>query len=278
MSLFITSLNSGSNGNCYYIGNDTEAILVDAGISCRETEKRMRLLGLAMQKVKAIFISHEHIDHIRGLAGLAQKYTLPVYLTNHTCNHCSVPVNAALTHELFANNPVHIGGLSITPFAKHHDAVDPHSFIITGNGVTVGVFTDIGAPCDRLTKHFSQCHAAFLEANYDEELLENGRYPQFLKNRIRGGKGHLSNRQALEIFIAHRPPFMTHLLLSHLSKDNNNPDMVQQLFNDHANGIQIIVASRYEQTALYYIQQRAEQHAVQTAPVTNLRSRQMSLF
>lgn len=278
MSLFITSLNSGSNGNCYYIGNDTEAILVDAGISCRETEKRMRLLGLAIHKVKAIFISHEHIDHIRGLARIAEKYNLPVYISTPTCTNCSVPVKKELATELATNVTVHIGGLSITAFAKHHDAVDPHSFIISGNGVTVGVFTDIGASCDRLTKHFSQCHAAFLEANYDEELLENGRYPQFLKNRIRGGKGHLSNRQALEIFTSYRPPFMTHLLLSHLSKDNNSPEMVQQLFNDHANGIQIIVASRYEQTALYSVKLQAEQHAVQTAPVKDLRPLQMSLF
>ncbi len=278
MSLFITSLNSGSNGNCYYIGNDTEAILVDAGISCRETEKRMRLLGLAIHKVKAIFISHEHIDHIRGLARIAEKYNLPVYISTPTCTNCSVPVKKELATELATNVTVHIGALSITAFAKHHDAVDPHSFIISGNGVTVGVFTDIGASCDRLTKHFSQCHAAFLEANYDEELLENGRYPQFLKNRIRGGKGHLSNRQALEIFTSYRPPFMTHLLLSHLSKDNNSPEMVQQLFNDHANGIQIIVASRYEQTALYSVKLQAEQHAVQTAPVKDLRPLQMGLF
>ncbi len=238
----------------------------------------MRLLGLNMQKVKAIFISHEHIDHIRGLAGLAEKHTLPVYISSNTANSCSVPVKPGLIQELFAGNPVQIGSLSVTAFAKHHDAVDPHSFIITGNGVTIGVFTDIGAPCDRLAKHFSQCHAAFLEANYDEDLLQNGRYPQFLKNRIRGGKGHLSNRQALEVFVTHRPPFMTHLLLSHLSKDNNNPEMVQQLFKNHANGIEIIVASRYEQTAVYAIQHPAGFGAVKTEPILVLRPMQLSLF
>ena len=279
MSLFITSLNSGSNGNCYYIGNDTEAVLVDAGISCRETEKRMRLLGLSMNKVKAIFVSHEHTDHIRGLAGLAEKYTIPVYITSHTSQNCSIPIKKELANELAAHEPVNIGALSVTAFPKHHDAVDPHSFIITCNAITIGVFTDIGAPCERVTKYFSQCHAAFLEANYDEELLENGKYPQFLKNRIRGGKGHLSNRQALEIFTTHRPPFMTHLLLSHLSKDNNNPLMVQQLFDDHAEGIQIIVASRYEQTAIYTIHQATgvEQPADGTL-ILSVRPMQLSLF
>ncbi|MCW3094170.1 MAG: beta-lactamase domain protein [Ferruginibacter sp.] len=280
MSLFITSLNSGSNGNCYYIGNDTEAVLVDAGLSCRETEKRMRLLGLQMSRVKAIFISHEHTDHIRGLAGIAGKYGIPVYITSHTSVNCNLHLKKELVCEFSPYKTVDIGALSITAFPKYHDAADPHSFIITCNHITIGVFTDIGAPCERLVKYFGQCHAAFLEANYDEELLENGRYPRFLKNRIRGGMGHLSNRQALEIFTTHRPPFMTHLLLSHLSKDNNDPQKVQQLFDDHANGTKIIVASRYEQSAVYAIQP----YVVVTAqtPVINhavvLRPMQLSLF
>jgi phosphoribosyl 1,2-cyclic phosphodiesterase len=279
MSLFITSLNSGSNGNCYYIGNHTEAVLIDAGISCRETEKRMRLLGLSMKMVKAVFISHEHTDHIRGLAGLAEKYTLPVYITSHTSRNCSIPVKKTLANELAAHEPVNIGALSVTAFPKLHDAVDPHSFIITCNGVTVGVFTDIGAPCERVTKYFSQCHAAFLETNYDEELLEKGKYPQYLKNRIRGGRGHLSNRQALEIFTTYRPSFMTHLLLSHLSKDNNDPLMVQQLFDDNAKGIQVIVASRYKQTAIYTIQKpAAEGRSIECSPILSIHPLQLSLF
>ena len=104
-----------------------------------------------------------------------------------------------------------------------------------------------------LIKHFSQCHAAFLEANYDEEMLDKGRYPYFLKNRIRGGNGHLSNKQALELFLAHKPAYMSHLFLSHLSKDNNCPDLVHNLFQSHANGIEIIVASRLQETAVYHI-------------------------
>jgi phosphoribosyl 1,2-cyclic phosphodiesterase len=279
MSFFITSLNSGSNGNCYYIGNDTDAVLVDAGISCRETEKRMRLLGLTMSRVRAIFISHEHSDHIRGLAGLSVKYTLPVFITSDTLQHCSVPVKNELSNNLIAHSPVNIGSLTVIAFPKHHDAVDPHSFIITCNGITVGVFTDIGASCGHIVKYFSLCHAAFLEANYDEQLLEKGKYPRFLKDRIRGGKGHLSNSQALEIFNTHRAPFMTHLLLSHLSKDNNNPQLVQQLFDDHARGIQIAVASRYVQTAVFTITKEGyAQAALKRTPALVERASQLSLF
>ncbi|MBS0028959.1 MBL fold metallo-hydrolase [Chitinophaga sp. 22321] len=253
MSLFITSLNSGSNGNCYYIGNDSEAVLVDAGISCRETEKRMARLGLTMTKVKAIFISHEHIDHIRGVTVLAKKYRLPVYITRATLTHGGLTLEEQLVMSFNPYEPVQVGDLSITAFPKHHDASEPHSFIVTGNTVTIGIFTDIGAPCEHVIHHFKQCHAAFLEANYDEQMLDKGRYPYYLKNRIRGGKGHLSNTQALEIFNTWRPPFMSLLLLAHLSRDNNNPTLVQELFDQHANGVQIVVASRFGETPVYRI-------------------------
>ena len=109
----------------------------------------------------------------------------------------------------------------------------------------MGIFTDIGSVCNQLTHYFKQCHAAFLESNYDEVLLENGRYPAHLKNRIRSGEGHLSNRQAANLFKEHRPPFMTHLLLSHLSQENNTPQLAEAAFAPHANNTNIVVASRH---------------------------------
>jgi len=255
MSLFITSLNSGSNGNCYYIGNEHEAVLVDAGISCRETEKRMLRLGLSIKKVKAIFISHEHSDHISGVPILAKKYNIPVYITPLTLPHLKVNPDEHKIIHFIAYAPVIIGDLVITAFPKFHDASEPHSFVITCRDITVGVFTDIGVACEHLVTHFSKCHAAFLEANYDDEMLDKGGYPYHLKRRIRGGMGHLSNKQALELFINHKPAYMSHLLLSHLSKNNNSPQLVYELFNSHANGTEIIVASRYEETPVYFIGQ-----------------------
>jgi phosphoribosyl 1,2-cyclic phosphodiesterase len=253
MSLFVTSLNSGSNGNCYYIGNDSEAILVDAGISCREIEKRMRRLGLSMQKVKAIFVSHEHSDHIKGIPVLAKKYQLPVYITAATLCRCGFMLDKHLPISFVRDEPTLIGDISVTAFSKLHDACDPCSFIVSCNGVKVGVFTDIGAPCKNLVKYFKECHAAFLEANYDEKMLDAGSYPYYLKNRIRGGNGHLSNRQALELFRAHKPAYMSHIFLSHISKNNNCPDLVRELFNANADGVKMIVASRYEETNVYHI-------------------------
>ena len=256
MSVFICSLNSGSNGNCYYVGNQHEAILVDAGLSCRETEKRMLRAGLSMSKVKAIFVSHEHSDHIRGIPVIAKKYDLPVYLTPGTLSNSSflkLELERHLVCLMPAFTEISIGQLTITAFPKVHDAMDPHSFIVTCGDIKIGVFTDLGRCCEQLVAHFKQCHAAFLEANYDEVMLDQGRYPWHLKNRIRGGKGHLSNREALQLFIDHRPQQLTHLLLAHLSQDNNCPDLVQQLFDQHANGVLVTVASRHIESAVYCV-------------------------
>ncbi|WP_461451769.1 MBL fold metallo-hydrolase [Mucilaginibacter sp.] len=253
MSLFITSLNSGSNGNCYYVGNKHEAVLVDAGISCRETEKRMLRLGLSINKVKAIFISHEHTDHISGVPVLAKKYNIPVYVTPGTLKHLRINPDEYQIVHFIAHHSITIGDLVITAFPKFHDAVEPHSFIIACGDITVGVFTDIGIACEHLITHFSKCHAVFLEANYDDEMLDSGGYPYYLKRRIRGGNGHLSNKQALELFIKHKPEFMSHVLLAHLSKNNNSPELVYELFNANAKRTKVIVASRYVETPVFQI-------------------------
>lgn len=277
MSLFITSLNSGSNGNCYYIGNKQEAVLVDAGISCRETERRMDRLGLSMDKVKAIFISHEHGDHIRGVSVLSKKFKLPVYITQGTFKNSMLKIEEDLIRSFTADETIEIGGLSVTPFIKFHDADDPHSFIVEGDGVTIGILTDIGAPCEHVIRYFKKCHAAFLEANYDDDMLENGRYPFYLKQRIRGGKGHLSNSQALDIFNVHRPEYMSHVLLSHLSKNNNDPELVHELFKKHAGKTHVVVASRYEETSVYHIRniKTAQDIPLEIGDMTSV---QMSLF
>lgn len=253
MALYFTSINSGSNGNCYYVGNDNEAVLVDVGLTCKEVEKRMARLGLSIGKVKAIFISHEHSDHIKGLTVFAKKYKLPVYISTSTLRSSRLLLDTNNTFSLNHLQTIQIGDLKIVAFSKFHDAADPYSFTIECNTVKVGVFTDIGAVCDRLISHFKDCHAAFLEANYDTQMLQNGRYPYFLKQRIMGGRGHLSNAQALELFTNHKPAHMSHLLLSHLSKDNNDPELVENLFKNVAGDTFVKVASRHEETDVYYV-------------------------
>ncbi len=253
MHLNICSLNSGSNANCYYVGNDDEAVLIDVGLSCRETEKRMSGLSLSMDTVKAIFISHEHSDHVTGLAAISKKYQLPVYITEATLGNCKVPVDENLVQHFQQTKSVSIGNLKITSFKKNHDAADAHSFMISGYGVNVGVITDIGFACKKVIKYFGQCHAAFLESNYCDTMLANGNYPYYLQERISSDIGHLSNAQAVELFKHYRSEHLQLLILSHLSKNNNKPELVENMFTPHAEATKIIVASRYEASPVFRI-------------------------
>lgn len=253
MSLFISSLNSGSNGNCYYIGNDEEAVLIDAGISCREIEKRMKRLELSIEKVKAVFISHEHGDHITGVVSLSRKYKLPVYITPKTLADSKLPLDEGFVNSFIADQPITIGNLLITAFRKYHDAIDPHSFVISSNNVQIGVFTDIGVCCGEVKRYFAQCDAVFLESNYCDDMLEKGRYPYHLKRRIKGGNGHLSNAEALELFCQYRTQRLKYLILSHLSNNNNDTELVSRIFNEKAGDTNIIVASRYQETEVFRI-------------------------
>jgi phosphoribosyl 1,2-cyclic phosphodiesterase len=280
MSLLISSLNSGSNGNCYYIGNDHGAVLIDVGISCREVERRMKRLDLPIENVKAIFISHEHGDHIRGVEVLSKKHQLPVYITTSTLLYSGLKINPSLVSSFKAYEPITIQGLSVTAFPKFHDASDPHSFVVEGNGTKIGVLTDIGSNCKHVIENFKQCHAAFLETNYDEKMLEEGAYPYHLKRRIRSDRGHLSNDQALDLFKKHRPKFMSHLLLSHLSKNNNCPKLVYDLFSQHAGSTTVVVASRDEESAVYRIfnNNPAEIQKKRAEERQALLNRQMTLF
>ncbi len=278
MCLNIASLNSGSNGNCYYVGNNAEAVLIDAGISCRETEKRMMRCGLQMKNLKAVFISHEHGDHISGLEVLSKKYQLPVYITTATLKNSRLKLEPHLINSFTAGEAISVGGVSVTAFSKLHDADDPHSFIINCDAVTVGVFTDIGIVCKELIRYFKLCNAAFLEANYDEKMLLEGNYPFHLKKRISGGQGHLSNTQAVELFTTHRPKGLSHLILAHLSKNNNTSQIVQDLFNQYAANTKIIVASRYRETEVYQVNGARQPVVAKTRSKQQQQHLQLSIF
>lgn len=278
MSLFISSLNSGSNANCYYIGNNKEAVLIDAGLSCRETERRMKQLGLSIERVKAIFVSHEHSDHITGVPGISKKYRLPVYITGATLANCNIPIEPQLINDFKKNKPVKIGDLSVIPFRKSHDAADPHSFIVSGHGISIGIITDIGYACKQVIKYFGQCQAAFLESNYCAEMLANGNYPWHLQQRISSDEGHLSNAQALELFTNYRGTDLRLLILSHLSKNNNNPELVKSLFKKQAGNTEIVVASRYTASPVFRIEGNANPVPLRTKSRKQPDERQLSLF
>ena len=177
MALFITSLNSGSNGNCYYVGNRDNAVLIDAGLSCRETVKRMNNLQLSMSQVRALFISHEHTDHITGAARLSKQYRIPVYIMPHALKNAEMRIEPELVHTISANEKTIVGSMTVTPFTKHHDAADPVSFVVEHDGIKAGVFTDIGRVCKTVIHYFRQCHACFLEIQLRPTNAGGGRLP-----------------------------------------------------------------------------------------------------
>jgi len=272
MSICFSSLNSGSNGNCYFVGNGEDAVLIDAGLSCRETERRLRALDLSIHQVKAIFISHEHIDHVRGLESISKKYSIPVYINTSTKRNCRTTLPESCAVELITSSPITIGNLKITAFSKLHDAAAPVSFVVASEGYHVGILTDIGEACEQVKFHFNKCHAVFLEANYDEQMLEQGPYPFHLKQRIKSDKGHLSNEQAIQLFRHHRHNNLQYIILSHISAENNDPALVNDLFLAENSGVEVHIASRHQPTQLFTLGHHNEKKTAPEKPV------QLALF
>ena len=197
------------------------------------------------------------------VSGLAKKFRLPVYITGATLDNGRIPLDPELVRPFRHREKIAVGALQITPFRKSHDAADPHSFMVSAESVNIGIITDIGYACKQVIRYYSQCHAVFLESNYCEKMLEKGSYPWHLKQRIRGDEGHLSNDQALELFRHYSSPSLQLLVLSHLSKNNNSVETVQQLFEPHAGNVRVVVASRYEASELFEISNKDA--VVQTA-------------
>ncbi len=241
----VCAIASGSNGNCYYVGNDKDAVLVDAGISRRQILKRMKILNLDIRKVRAVFITHEHSDHMRGVRVLADKHQMPVYFTGDTIKNTRIQHRPGNVHLFNAGDSIDIGEFTIHSFSKNHDAADPVSFRISINGFSIGVLTDIGAPCDNVKHHLAICDVAFLETNYDEKLLWDGHYPYHLKVRVASDMGHMSNVQALELVKSLKGGKLKHLFLSHISEDNNRVDIAMDTFSELQDEINIIATSRY---------------------------------
>ena len=176
-TLKIASIASGSNGNCYYLGNDDDAILVDAGISARQTVERMTRLGLSLSNLRGVFISHEHSDHVRGIDVFCRKYSVPVFMTEKTYESSGRVINDKLLNFFSPGKPVNVGNICVTPFLKSHDAVEPCSFSVSSGNKNVAVMTDIGFECENVIAHIRNADAVFLESNYDDHMLKTGFLP-----------------------------------------------------------------------------------------------------
>lgn len=251
--LEICAIASGSNGNCYYIGNHEDAILVDAGISCKQIVNRMAEKGLDPFKIKAVFITHEHGDHLRGARGVNKKLQVPIYLSAKTFTGAYKNMRPDSPKFFTLADEIKVGNFTIFPVSKKHDAAEPCSFRIQYKNKNVGVFTDIGEACDNVKTHLKKCDGLFLESNYDEKMLWEGRYPQFLKVRVASEVGHLSNDQTYELLDKHSSENLQCVFLSHISKDNNTPEKAVERMESLTGKFDVKLTSRFEAGEVYKI-------------------------
>lgn len=223
-------LASSSAGNCTYIGNESVSILIDAGLSGREIEKRLETVGASPADLQAICLSHEHTDHISGAYILSRKYGIPLYANSGTHEGTRLKLGEhPVPWKIFTNGQAfEIGALRITPFSVPHDAYDPVGFLVEYGNCRIGIATDIGLMTTLVKERLKGCHAVILESNHDELLLQESRRPWSLKQRINGRQGHLSNRHAAEALAEIMTSATTHIYLAHLSKDCNRCDLAHR--------------------------------------------------
>lgn len=222
------SLGSGSEGNGLVAEVGATRILVDCGFGVRETVMRLARLGLAPSELSAILVTHEHADHIGGVAALATRYDIPVWLTFGTLDTVDaflmeIPrVYGFDSHDVFA-----IGAIEVRPFPVPHDAREPVQFVLADGVRKLGVLTDIGMTTPYVQSQLSGCDALVLECNHDEAMLANGSYPYPLKQRIAGRYGHLCNDAAADLLRAIDSTRLKHIVAAHLSQQNNTPELAR---------------------------------------------------
>lgn len=248
-------LASGSRGNSTLIETDGFRLLVDAGLSGVETERRLATLGLSGTDLHAILVTHEHHDHVGGIGPLARRYQLPVYIDHKT--HAALPKIGKIENlQLFsAGDRFVCQGLVIDSFSTTHDAVNPVGFVINSSEGRIGFVTDLGLPTRLVAEQLRDCRVLVIEANHDEQMLWEGPYPWALKQRIRSKHGHLSNLETGQLLEKIVWPGLEALMLAHLSEENNCPQLVATHFSQalagHACRPQIIIGQQRQASSCF---------------------------
>lgn len=225
-------LASGSRGNSTLIEADGCRLLIDAGLSGIETERRLASLGLAGADLHGILVTHEHHDHVGGIGPLARRYDLPVVLDRKT--HAALPKlgKIEVLNHFTAGDTFSFQNLSISSFSTTHDAVNPVGFIIESAEGKIGFATDLGMPTRLVSEQLKGCRVLILEANHDEQMLQDSSYPWDLKQRIRSRHGHLSNKESCSLLQDVCWPGLEALFLAHLSEENNCPTLATETFRN----------------------------------------------
>jgi phosphoribosyl 1,2-cyclic phosphodiesterase len=225
----LSVLASSSSGNSTLVSTERTCILVDAGLSRKETFERLNAIGVAPEALSAILITHEHSDHIAGLQAIAKKLDIPVYVSRLTAPAIPWPEDFAPKIECFAaGSSFPIGDIDVTSFTIPHDAVDPVGFSFRSQGVKISIATDLGYLPDSVRIHLRASDLVLLESNHDLDMLKVGPYPWAIKQRIMGRMGHLSNEVACSFIQDGLDTRTSTLILGHLSAQNNHPAIVEQ--------------------------------------------------
>jgi len=230
----LCSIASGSSGNCIYVGHASTHLLIDAGISGKRIEQGLESIGVEPGSISGILVTHEHSDHIQGIGILARKYQIPIYGTVET--FCAMKkgktnigkVDDALFQQVFPEKEITIGEISVTPFPVSHDAANPVAYKFYADGHKIGMATDLGVYTEQTMEHLKDSEILYLESNHDVNMLMVGGYPYYLKQRILGAHGHLSNDTAAELLCRLHHAGLQHVLLAHLSKENNYPELAYE--------------------------------------------------
>jgi phosphoribosyl 1,2-cyclic phosphodiesterase len=235
MGVSVSVLASGSRGNCTIVASTKTRILVDAGISCRETFKRMKAIGDEPHSLSAVLITHEHADHVYGLQVLAKKLGIPVFMTGSTHQAWSHMLRDSdgerpklnKLEMFFSGHSFQIGDIAVTPFTIPHDAADPVGFTFRSEGVKIAVVTDLGYMPVSVVDNLHGCDVLVLESNHDLEMLRGGPYPWSVKQRVMSRVGHLSNEALAEFFANDYDGGAAYIVLAHLSEQNNHPEVAR---------------------------------------------------
>jgi len=230
MKVRFMSLGSGSSGNCYYLGTDSYGILIDAGIPVRTIKKTLKDVGIGLESIRAIFVTHDHADHIKSVGPLGQHSFIPVYATAKihegiNRSYCVTEKLNACVRYLEKQQPMQLLDFTIESFEVPHDGTDNVGYCISIDGKTFCFVTDLGEITPLVASYISRANYLIIESNYDEEMLRMGPYPEHLKARISSGTGHLSNQVTSAFIAKHIDENLKYIFLCHLSKDNNHPDL-----------------------------------------------------
>ena len=220
----ICPLASGSKGNSLFVSWKNNSILIDAGLSGIEIERRLESKKLSPESLTAIIVTHEHSDHIRGVGILSRRYNIPVYINKNTYEKASSLGRLAGLQFFECGSSFKIDNLTVSPFTISHDAVDPAGFTLEYKNKKIGIATDLGIATNLVKEHLKNCSVLYLEANHDPDMLINGPYPWYLKQRIKGRQGHLSNMDSKELLEELNNENLKHVILAHLSEENNTPE------------------------------------------------------